>query len=258
MAFDPALPPPPASPAADPWHRGRHLHHHHHRRGHGLILGLVLIAWGGLLLLRELGYLDPALRVIDFWPLLLIGFGLSMAARLRRVGTVLVGLAVALLGAGLLAQRLGYPVALVHYWPLLIVAAGLGVIWNGLTRRRTPRFTDERVSADELRRSVSMGALTVVVESQQFRGGALSVTMGEVKADLRRAAMAGEEAALDLSMTMGNIELYVPTSWQVVSDLSPFMGTVEDKTEPRPDATGVQRRLVLRGGITMGTVTIHN
>lgn len=261
MAFDPASNPSPSSPAPPPerWDRGRHFGHRHHHRGHSIIPGLVLITWGGLLLLRELGILDPALRAMDFWPLVIIGLGLSIAVGRRRLGSILVGLAVMLLGAGLLAQRLGYTVGVARLWPVLLIAAGIGVIWNGLTRgRRGPWVAKEQVSADELQRSVTMGGLALVVDSQRFRGGALSVTMGEIKADLRRAAIEGEEAALDLSLMMGSVELYVPSNWQVVNDVSPFMGVVEDKTEPRPDAAGVQRKLVLRGKITMGAVTITN
>jgi len=262
MALDPASSPPPPAPPPPPerWDRGRHFGHHRHHRGHGVIPGLVLVTWGGLLLLRELGVLDPALRAMDFWPLLVIGLGLSIAVGKRRLGSMLVGLAVATLGAGLLAQRLGYAVGVARLWPVLLIAAGIGVIWNGLTRRphAGPWVADEQVSADALQRSVTMGGLTLIVDSQRFRGGALSVTMGEVKADLRRAAIDGEEAVLDLSLTMGGVELYVPSNWQVVNDLSPFMGVVEDKTDPRPDASGVQSRLVLRGKITMSSVTITN
>lgn len=261
MASDPASTPSPPSPSPprERWDRGRHLGPRHRHRGHGVIPGLVLIAWGGLLLLRELGVLDPTLRAIDFWPVVIIGLGLSIAAAgRRRLGSVLIGLAVALLGAGMLAQRLGYAVGAARLWPVLLIAAGIGVIWNGFTRRRGPRVANEQVSADELQRSVTMGGLALVVDSQRFRGGALSVTMGEIKADLRRAAIEGEEAALDLSLTMGGVELRVPGNWQVVNDVSPFMGVVEDRTEPRPDAAGVQRRLVLRGNITMGAVTITN
>lgn len=260
MAFDPSNPS-PSSPPPPPerWDRRRHFGHRQHRCGHGVIPGLVLITWGGLLLLRELGVLHPALRAIDFWPLVIIGLGLSIAVGRRRLGSILVGLAVTLLGAGLLAQRLGYTVGVARLWPVLLIAAGIGVIWSGLTRRRRgPWVANEQVSAGELQRSVTMGGLALVVDSQRFRGGALSVTMGEIKADLRRAAMEGEEAALDLSLTMGGVELRVPSNWQVVNDVSPFMGVVEDKTEPRPDAAGVQRKLVLRGKITMGAVTITN
>lgn len=260
MVFDPASNPSPSSPLPphDRWSRDHRFGHHHHR-GHGIFPGLVLIAWGGLLLLRELGVLSPALRAIDFWPIVLIGAGLSIAVRRHRLGGVLLGLAVALLGAGLMAERLGYAVGVAHLWPILLIAAGIGVLWSGATRhRRGPRYANEQVSADELQRSVTMGNLVLVVDSQQFRGGALSATMGEIRADLRRAAMAGEEATLDVSLTMGGLELHVPTNWQVVSDVSPFMGAVEDRTEPRPDAAGVQRKLILRGKITMGAVTIKN
>ncbi len=261
MAFDPAPNPSPPSPLPprDRRDRGRQLAPRHHHRGGGIMPGLVLIAWGGLLLLRELGVLDPTLRAIDFWPLVIIGVGLSIAATRRRLGSVLVGLAVALLGAGLLAQHLGYAVGLARLWPVLLIAAGIGFILNGQARRRRgPWVANEQVSADELQRSVTMGGLALTVDSQRFRGGALSVTMGEIKADLRRAAIEGEEAAIDLSLTMAGVELYVPSNWLVVNEVAPFMGVVEDKTEPRPDAAGVQRRLVLRGKITMGAVTLTN
>jgi len=261
MAFDPSSNPTPSSPMSpcERWDRGRHFGYRHHHRGHSIIPGLVIIAWGGLLLLRELGVLNPALRAMELWPLVIIGIGLSIAMARRRLGGMLVGLAVTLLGAGMLAQRLGYAVGVARLWPILLIAVGIGVILNGFTRRRPVSWAaNEQVSADELQRSVTMGGLALVVDSQRFRGGALSVTMGEIKADLRRAAMAGEEAPLDLSLTMGGVELYVPSNWQVVNDVSPFMGVVEDKTEPRPDDTGVQRKLVLRGKITMGAVTITN
>lgn len=263
MVFDPASHSSPP-PSREPWDRGRHLGFRRHHRGRGIIPGLVLIAWGGLLLLRELGVLDPSLRGGDLWPLVIIGLGASIAVGRRGLGSALVGLAVALLGALLLAQRLGYAVGVARLWPLLLIAAGIGVIWSGFARRRVRPYpgrrltASEQVSADELHRAVTMGEVALAVDSQRFRGGSLRVTMGEIRADLRRAAMEGEEVALDLALTMGGVELQVPSNWQVVNDVSPFMGAVEDETEPRPDAAGVQRRLVLRGKITMGAVTIKN
>jgi predicted membrane protein len=219
----------------------------------------MVVAWGGLLLLRELGVIDHTLHVLDFWPLILVFFGASAVVRRRSVGAVLVGLAAALIGAGMLAERLGYVEAGVyHLWPLLIIAAGVGMILRGSTRHRPRGFWNETVSADVLQRSVTMGGLKLAIDSQQFKGARLGATMGEVQVDLRRAAMSGEEVTVEVSVVMGGIELYVPSHWQVVSDVSPFMGTVEDKTEPRPDATGVQKRLVLRGSITMGAVTVKN
>jgi predicted membrane protein len=255
MTFDPSTPP---AERREPSRDLRRFRRHHHHHVHGLFPGLVLVLWGGLLLLRELGYLSPSLHFMDFWPVLLVALGLERALR-PRIGSIVVGLAIAALGAGLLAERLGFALGLAHYWPVLLIAAGIGVLFGGLSHRRSHgRLDEERVSGDELRRTVSMGGLAMSIDSQQFKGGSLGVTMGEVQVDLRRAAMAGEEAALDLSLTMGGVELLVPTHWQVVDDISPFIGAVEDKTDPRPDAAGVQRKLVLHGTITMGAVTIRN
>jgi predicted membrane protein len=249
---------------SDPWESGRrqwhrHLDRSHHHRGHSAVLGLTVIAWGGLLLMRELGMLPPGLRPLDFWPLLLVGFGVSAVVRWRRPGGVLIGLVVAFFGAGMLAEKLGYVVVGVgHLWPLVIVAAGVALIWRGSARHRSHQLVAETVSGEVLQRSVTMGSLKLVVDSQQFKGAALSATMGEVQLDLRRASIPGEEVAVDLSLVMAGVEIYVPSNWQVVSDISPFMGAVEDRTEPRPDPAGVQKRLVLRGTVTMGAVTIKN
>lgn len=258
MTADPAPTPSPFSSGAPGEFRGR-WRRCGHRRGHGIIPGLVVIVWGGLLLLGELGLLPVHVHALDFWPLLLVGGGLSMILRWRSAGSALIGLAVGALGAGLLAQRLGYPIAGVeHLWPVVVIAIGVGLVWKGSTRRHGPHHRSETLSADQLQREVTMGGLALVVDSQQFRGGALSVTMGEVRADLRRAAISGDEAVLELSVAMGGVELYVPTNWVIVNEVSPFIGAVEDKTEPRPDLAGVQKRLVLRGKLSVGAVTVTN
>lgn len=256
----PTLPSPSGSTA--PWDGNRRARFEGSCRGraHRAVFGLTIVAWGGLLLLRELGLINPSLHVFDFWPLLLVGWGISTVLRWRNVGGVLVGAVVAAIGAGMLGERLGYVDLGVHrLWPVVIIAAGLAMI----LRRPGPRHRwrgpiGETVSADLLERSVTMGSLKLEVDSQQFKGARLGATMGEVQVDLRRAGIAGDEAAVEVSLVMGGIELYVPPNWQVVSDVSPFMGAVEDKTESRPDSAGIQKRLVIRGSITMGAVTIKN
>jgi predicted membrane protein len=240
------------------WRHGR-FHPHRRRAVHRVVMGLTVIAWGALLLLRDAGVVNPALHVLDFWPLLLIGFGVSALIRWRDAGAALFGAIVGLAGAGLLAERLGYIQAdVVRLWPVLIIAAGVALVLRGSVRHRPLGSVRESVSADVLQRSVTMGNIKLAVDSQQFKGARLGATMGEVQVDLRRAAISGEEATIEVSVVMGGIELFVPSHWQVVSDVSPLMGAVEDKTEFRPDPTGVQKRLVLRGSITMGAVNVRN
>lgn len=248
------------SPSTEARMHGHFRHHHHHHHGRGIVPGLLVVALGTFLLLRQLGVISSEVHVVDFWPLVLVGVGLSSAARGRSLGSRLLGLVVALFGAALLGERLGYvTMGVAQLWPALIVAAGIAIIWNGLTRHRRPRMlSTEAVSADALQRSVTMGSLKLAVDSQQFKGGSIHATMGEVVVDLRRAAFEGDEVTLDLSLLMSGVEIYLPGHWRVLSDVSQTMGVVEDKTEPRPDATGVQKRLLLRGNVTMGAVTIKN
>jgi len=240
--------------------RHRSVHHHHRGYVHRIVLGITVIAWGALLLLRDTGAVNPALHVLDFWPILLVGFGLSALLRWRNLGAALFGLIIALLGAGLLGETLGYVSPnVVHLWPVLIIAAGVAVILRPTIHRRPHgSVTRETVSEGVLKRAVTMGSLKLAIDSQEFKGAKLGATMGEVQVDLRRATMVGDEAIIEVTVVMGGVELLVPPHWQVVSDVSPFMGAVEDKTEPRPDATGVQKRLVLRGSITMGAVNVRN
>jgi hypothetical protein len=55
---------------------------------------------------------------------------------------------------------------------------------------------------------------------------------------------------------MGGIEIKVPNTWDVVNEVFPFMGGIEDKTT-RPTG-GSPPRLILRGFVMMGGVTIQN
>ena len=62
MALDSAASPPSLTPSLRHQRCERSRGSGHHRRGHGIVPGLVLIAGGGLALLREMGVLNPALR----------------------------------------------------------------------------------------------------------------------------------------------------------------------------------------------------
>ncbi len=241
-----------------PAERLHRFHSHHHR--HGIVPGLMVITLGVLLLLRELGMLPASLRVVDFWPLLLVGFGLSHLIRARGMGSMLMGTVVGLFGVGLLVEKLGFiEMGAVHFWPVVIVAIGVAILWRGLTRSNNHRhLCNESVSVGELKRSVTMSGAKLVVDTPTFTGGTLSVTMGGMEVDLRRALMVQESAVLDVDMMMGGLEMRVPSHWQVVNEIQPFMGAVEDKTEPVPDSTGVLKKLILRGSITMGAVATKN
>jgi hypothetical protein len=55
---------------------------------------------------------------------------------------------------------------------------------------------------------------------------------------------------------MGGFEILVPETWRVISEVTPFMGGIEDKSRTSSQPTAPC--LVLRGFMMMGGVTIKN
>jgi len=60
---------------------------------------------------------------------------------------------------------------------------------------------------------------------------------------------------IDVFAMWGGIEVRVPEGWAVENRVFPFLGGVEDRTRPAPDAT---QRLVLKGMVVMGGMEIKH
>ena len=60
----------------------------------------------------------------------------------------------------------------------------------------------------------------------------------------------------NLFSMMGGFEILVPETWRVISEVTPFMGGIEDKSRTSSQPTAPC--LVLRGFMMMGGVTIKN
>jgi hypothetical protein len=100
-----------------------------------------------------------------------------------------------------------------------------------------------------------LGGVSRGNNSRSFRGADLLAIMGGCQLDLRQAAINGE-AAIEVFVLWGGIEIRVPEDWTVSSRIVPLMGGVEDKTRPPQGATA--HRLILRGFAIMGGVEIKN
>jgi Domain of unknown function (DUF5668)/Cell wall-active antibiotics response 4TMS YvqF len=271
----------------------RHHHHHHHSRGPGIAPGILFISLGGALLLREFGYLPPGIRVIDFWPLILIAFGIS--GTFRKVGALrrAMSFGVFMLGGIFLASNLGYlafPAA--RLWPLVFILFGVGMLF----RRRCfdggmgpgpfgprGRFRDriagsdvnpstggdhfpfqgqgqggieEKLSDDRLSREVTLSGAQIRVDSQAWQGGELAATFAGVELDLRHAKLHEDGATLGVRVSMGGIEIRVPDTWLVTCDVHPFLGGVDNDTRV-PQGSPNPPKLRIVGSVTVGGVNVR-
>jgi hypothetical protein len=213
-----------------------------------LVLGLGLVAFGALFTLDNLDLIE-ARNYLHLWPLLLVGLGLAQLLTRQLAG----GVFWAVVGLWLLGSNLGY----VRYdpwelWPLLLVALGGGLMLRALR----PRAVGGDPSAVSHAFAVWSG-VSRKVSAREFQGGSYTAVMGGCEIDLRGARLAGGRAVIDTFAFWGGIEIKVPPTWRVTSEVWPLMGGFEDKTSP-PAPEDVDGELVLTGWAIMGGVEISN
>ena len=100
-----------------------------------------------------------------------------------------------------------------------------------------------------------MGGVVRNVVSPTFRRGNATAVMGGVVIDMRKSSATGGESVIECFAMWGGIEVKVPPDWQVVNEITPIMGGVEDKsTQTQP----IRHRLVLKGVVFRGGVEIKS
>jgi Na+/melibiose symporter-like transporter len=110
-------------------------------RSNNVVWGIFLVVLGGLLILERFGHVH--IPAGSLWPLILFVIGISKLLQ-RRLGSAVMFF---LIGSVFLCCTLGlYGMTYEKSWPLLMVAAGVGMVIRSLTgessRPRMPRAVD--------------------------------------------------------------------------------------------------------------------
>jgi len=219
------------------------------------VFGLMVIAVGVLFTLDNLEIVD-AREFLQYWPAGLVAIGLLKLYHAARGGHGwLGGLFFLSIGAWMLIERIVFVrIDAREIIPLFLVFLGGYMVWRGFGGRRTARSSDGMSTFSAF---AIMGGVSRRSNAQAFRGADLTAIMGGCEIDLRQASIApGTEAVIDVFAFWGGIELKVPEDWTVNNRVVPIMGGVEDKTRvPQPASS---KRLVIRGLVVMGGVTVKN
>jgi hypothetical protein len=100
----------------------------------GIVIGLIISALGVAILLDRMGIVAIfGMHVVNFWPLLIICFGLLHLLKERPDGRreggwwVFLGVWLLLNDMGVLRYRTS--------WPLFLVAIGVSIVWNAMFAR---------------------------------------------------------------------------------------------------------------------------
>lgn len=219
-----------------------------------LLVGLVVLALGVLWTLENLGFMDAS-RIVRWWPLLALAWGLMRLTGLGTRRQIIAGQIWTIIGAFGLLHLAGLVRATVFdLWPLILIGIGASLIgraWRGGAGARVPGDSGSRLNAFAF-----LAATERKVVDQEFRAGDVGAVMGGATVDFRPARLAENRAVLDVFAMWGGIELIVPTGWRVVGEVTPLLGAFVDSSAPPTDPAAPT--LVVRGLVMMGGVEVRN
>ncbi len=222
-----------------------------------MIFGLLLIFIGTVFTLDQMRWID-AQDVLRFWPLFLVVVGAGKLFWPGSSGGRFTGLILIFIGGWLLFEILDVVyVSIWDYWPLLLILAGIRIVWRGMIGKSRQAASDSAATVNAV---AMLGGMSRASSSPDFRGGDMIAFMGSCEIDLRQARIAGGPAVVDAFAFWGGVEIQVPEDWVVIAKGVPFMGGYEDNTRPLPAGLSSEPRqeLIVKGFAIMGGVEVKN
>jgi len=193
-------------------------------------MGATLIAIGVLFLLDRADVLDAGKVIGDWWPVVIVGFGLvTLAERpvslLGPVLLVTVGVLLLLLTNDVLETSAWNVI-----WPTALIAIGLTVLFRN-RKRGDHLVLGEGHDQDLVRTTAFLSASELATQSNAFRGAVLTAILGGVELDMRHATLADDGAEIDATAILGGVDLIIPRDWRVTVRGTPILGGVSNRAE---------------------------
>ena len=157
-------------------------------------------------------------------------------------------------------------------WPTLGVCACLAIASNliadSVGKRKPFEFSfnkkiDENGSNEEVTSSadhffdmVRVGNKSRYVSSKNFTGGEIRCTAGNIEVYLDKAEVPSKNCTINISCRMGNVELYVPASWNIDNGIEKICSNI-DFDGPEYEIQGDAVTLHLTGKVSYGNLEIH-
>ena len=217
-----------------------------------VLVGLIVLTLGVLWTLDNLGMLDAS-RIIRWWPLVALGWGLI---RLLGIGVrrrVFRGAFWTIIGGVSLLNTLDVTrVTVFDLWPVFLLVIGASLVLRGW--RGTSWISGSSEAGTRLNATAIMAGMERKVVSQEFRGGDVTAVLGGLSVDFRSARLAESPTVVDVFAMWGGIDLVVPEGWRVVGEVTPILGAFQDTTTPPTDPAAPT--LVVRGEAVMGGIEV--
>ena len=238
---------------------GRRPYREHHPASR-LFFGLGIAVVGILLLLKTLGILPPFVRFS--WPLVVLVIGALIGIKNSFRGNawwilMLVGIAHLIPAFHVMGRSSRHLV-----WPLGLVIFGLMVAFRPRSARCRPHRANNIAHVTDDSRliiDVTFGGRKEIITAKDFKGGDVSVSFGGSEINLTQADIVDDSAILNFNVSFGSVELIVPSNWEIINEIRPTMGSVEDDRVIHASGPGeVRKKLILQGNCSFGSIEIKS
>lgn len=225
--------------------------------------GLILLAVGGAFLAKSLGVLLPIW--LFKWPMILMLVGIYQLGKnnfkrpqglipLVLGGMFLVDIAV----PGLQYRHIMYPVLIMVVGAFLLLSPRRKKFqYNQESKTSFTQMTDLEDGGDTIMADSIFGGVERNIISKNFKGGKVNCVFGGAEINLMQADIQGT-VIMELNSVFGGIELTVPSSWKVITEVSAVMGGVQDKRSMNNDMGNTEKVLILRGSAVFGGIEIKS
>ena len=227
-----------------------------------ILVGLLVIAFGILVLLRQMGVIIPGF--LFSWKVLLIAIGLVM---LIKHGFQKTSAYVLILIGSIFLFNDFYPdvIEIRLVLPVVIIVAGVSILVKAMGMNKSPKvtlFKDEKQTDfgspdDYVTSSAIFGSDTKNIVSKNFKGANITTVFGGTELNFMHADFENE-ATIDLTTVFGGVTLIIPANWTVASELTTIFGGIDDKRSISSVEQLDNKTIILKGSCVFGGVDISN
>lgn len=229
--------------------------------------GLVVMTIGALFLAKELGADLP--QWLLSWKMLLIVVGLSIGIKhgFQRIGWIIP----IIIGIAFMVQDFFPGFRISHLiWPIIIIIVGVIIIMKPRRRHRNhwrrhqqwnewkKEYCAPADTEDYLEVNAVFGGVKKNIISKNFTGGEINAVFGGAEINMMQAEIHGK-VVLEINQVFGGTKLIVPAHWEIQSELTAVLGSVEDKRPVVPKGINAGGDvLILKGSAVFGGIDIKS
>jgi len=244
----------------------------------GIFIGLILIGGGLIYLFSNIGLIDNSIvEIVVSFPMLFLLLSLYWICRKHFFwGTI-----IAISSLFFLLPKISkfYPDLIIFpcenltiqnaIFQILFILLGIAIISKVLEKRKKEDPNKEYEIFERLKdsnfiqrlfsgKNVIFGSSKNIVLSPIFKGTDINIMFGGAILDLRKTDIEEGETIIEANVMFGGLEIYVPSSWEIIINTTSILGATEDKRFYIDEKPHSNKRLIIKGSCIFGGMEIKN